>query len=435
MKTANMLRPLMVLLVAAIVFVPILSAQNISKNYVILAKGQGPGSTNFAKSLGPALTANLEKIGVVLATSADPGFATWAAALPGVQTVAEDPEIQWLPKEPAVQFTGNDVGVEGVNSEPFNGDLWNLRAIHADVTAASGDMGAGARVAVLDSGMDLVNPDLVPNINQGLAISFVPGEVVQPQCTAPCFNHGTHVGGIIAAAINNIGVQGVAPEAELVPVKVLRESGSGAFSWVIAGIEYAASIHADIINMSLGATFDVAHAGKDNQGLGTLLSALNRAINHATAAGVLVVSSAGNNGLNLNSSIMTIPAQSGNGMAISATGPYCQTDFDRFASYSNYGQSVINLAAPGGGVDCPNPTFYLDFVLSDSKGAYFFAAGTSMAAPHVSGVAALIVGKYGHIGPASIKAILQQSADDLYKPGADPFSGNGRVNAQKALGD
>ena len=435
MKTANMLRPLMVLLVAAIVFVPILSAQNISKNYVILAKGQGPGSTNFAKSLGPALTANLEKIGVVLATSADPGFATWAAALPGVRAVAEDPEIQWLPKEPSVQFTGNDVGVYGVNSEPFNGYLWNLRTIHADVTAASGDMGAGARVAVLDSGMDLVNPDLVPNINQGLAISFVPGEVVQPQCTAPCFNHGTHVGGIIAAAINNVGVQGVAPEAELVPVKVLSESGSGAFSWVIAGIEYAAGIQADVINMSLGATFDVAHAGKDNQGLGTLLSALNRAINHATAAGVLVVSSAGNNGLNLNSSIMTIPAQSGNGMAISATGPYCQADFDRFASYSNYGQSVVNLAAPGGGVDCPASTYYLDFVLSDSKGAYFFAAGTSMAAPHVSGVAALIVGKYGHIGPASIKAILQQSADDLYKPGADPFSGHGRVNAQRALGD
>jgi subtilisin family serine protease len=132
---------------------------------------------------------------------------------------------------------------------------------------------------------------------------------------------------------------------------------------------------------------------------------------------------------------MTIPAQSGNGLAVSATGPYCQTDFDRFASYSNYGQSVINLAAPGGGVDCPLPTYYLDFVLSDSKGAYYFAAGTSMAAPHVSGVAALIVGKYGHIGPASVKAILQRSADDLYKPGADPFSGKGRVNAQKALGD
>jgi subtilisin family serine protease len=404
-----------------------------SKTYVIVAKGQGKGSTAFAANLGSALQANLETIGVVVAQSSDANFATWAAAQPGVQAVTEDPEIQWLPKEPAIQFTGNDVGAEGVNSEPFYKTYqWNLRAIHANVTAASGDMGAGARVAVLDSGMDLVNLDLVPNINQGLAISFVPGEVVQPQCTAPCFNHGTHVAGIIAAAINNIGVQGVAPRAELIPVKVLRESGSGSFSWLVIGIEYAASIHADVINMSLGATFDIAHAGKNNQGLGTLLSALDRAVNHATAAGVLVVSAAGNEAVNLNSSIMSIPAQSGNGMAVSATGPYCQTDFDRFASYSNYGQSVINLAAPGGGVDCG---ISRDYVLSDSKGAYYFSAGTSMAAPHVSGVAALIVGKYGHIGPAAVKAILQQSADDLYKPGADPFSGQGRVNAQKALGD
>jgi lantibiotic leader peptide-processing serine protease len=230
MKMVKVLRLVLVLLVAVMILAPILSAQNVTKNYLILAKGQGPGSTSFAKSLGTAVTANLPKIGVVLATSSDPNFATWAAAKPGVQAVAEDPEIQWLPKEPAVQLTGDDVGVNGVNSEPFNGFLWNLRAIHADVTAANGDMGAGARVAVLDSGMDLVNPDLVPNINQGLATSFVPGEVVQPQCAAPCFNHGTHVGGIIAAAINDFGVQGVAPQAELVPVKVLRESGSGAFS-------------------------------------------------------------------------------------------------------------------------------------------------------------------------------------------------------------
>lgn len=435
MLTVRVLRLVLVILIAAVLVVPFVNAQNITRNYVILAKGQGPGSTAFAKNLGPALVANLESIGVVVARSTDPNFATWAAAQLGVQAVAEDPEIQWLPKEPTVQFTGNDVGAQGVNSEPYNGYLWNLRVIHADVTAAKGDMGAGARVAVLDSGMDLVNPDLVPNINQGLAVSFVPGEVVQPQCTAPCFNHGTHVAGIIAAAINNKGVQGVAPQAELVPVKVLRESGSGSFSWLVTGIEYAASIHADVINMSLGAVFDVAQGGKNNQGLGTLLSALNRAVNHATAAGVLVVSAAGNNGVNLNSSIMSIPAQSGNGMAISATGPYCQTDFDNFASYSNFGQSVVNLAAPGGGVDCPFSTYYLDFVLSDSKGGYFFAAGTSMATPHVSGVAALIVGKYGHIGPAAVRTILQNSADDLYKPGADPYSGKGRVNAQKALGD
>jgi subtilisin family serine protease len=397
--------------------------------YLIVAKGQGKGSTNFAKSLGPALVANLDKIGIVVASSSDPNFATWAAALPGVQAVAADPERQWVPTEPVVRFAG--VMADGVNSEPYMGYQWNLSVIHADVTAAKGDLGAGARVAVLDSGMDLQNPDLTPNINQGLAVSYVPGEVVQPQCTE-CFNHGTHVGGIIAAAINDWGVQGVAPAAELVPVKVLRESGSGTFGWAIMGIEYAASIHADVINMSLGSVFDVAHSGP---GLGTLLSGLNRAINHATANGVLSVSSAGNNGVNLNSRLMSIPAQSGNGMAVSATGPYCQTDFDRFASYSNYGKSVIDVAAPGGGIDCLLETGYLDYVLSDSPGAFYFAAGTSMAAPHVSGVAALIVGKYGHIGPTAIQSILQSTADDLYKPGADPYSGNGRVNAQRALGD
>jgi subtilisin family serine protease len=397
--------------------------------YLIVAKGQGKGSTNFAKSLGPALVANLDKIGIVVASSSDPNFATWAAALPGVQAVAADPERQWVPAEPVVQFAG--VVADGVNSEPYMGYQWNLSVIHADVTAAKGDLGAGARVAVLDSGMDLQNPDLTPNINQGLAVSYVPGEVVQPQCTE-CFNHGTHVGGIIAAAINDWGVQGVAPAAELVPVKVLRESGSGTFGWAIMGIEYAASIHADVINMSLGSVFDVAHSGP---GLGTLLSGLNRAINHATANGVLSVSSAGNNGVNLNSRLMSIPAQSGNGMAVSATGPYCQTDFDRFASYSNYGKSVIDVAAPGGGIDCLLETGYLDYVLSDSPGAFYFAAGTSMAAPHVSGVAALIVGKYGHIGPTAIQSILQSTADDLYKPGAHQYSGNGRVNAQRALGD
>src|SRR5215470_16055593 len=204
------------------------------RNYLLLAKSQGKGSTNFAAAVtasGGLITANMESIGVVAATSGDPNFAANARALPGVQAVAEDPEIQWLPKEKVAQYNGPVA--QGVNTEPLAGFQWNIPTIHADVTAANGDLGAGARVAIVDSGMDLVNPDLVPNINQGLAISFVPGEVVQPQCAAPCFNHGAHVAGIVAAAVNNFGVQGVAPEAELVPVKVLRESGTGTFGWIL----------------------------------------------------------------------------------------------------------------------------------------------------------------------------------------------------------
>jgi lantibiotic leader peptide-processing serine protease len=452
------MRRLLTFLVVAAALVTLGAPQTATaadKTYLILTKGQGQGSTaidDLLAAAGGSVVTRMEAIGVVVASSANPRFLARIAKDPRIAQAAEDVQVQWIPREKSAMATGLDPGTQGVNTEPYGSLQWNLRQIHADETAAGGYLGHGVRVAVLDSGIWSGHPDIAPNLNSLKSKSFVPTEPgIDPVVFG--FNHGTHVAGIIAAPINDKGIQGVAPEAEIVAVKVLAsDTGSGAFSWVIQGIEYAVSINAAIINMSLGATFDRINAG--GGGAGPLIAALNRAINHATAAGVFVVSAAGNEGVNLNSRLWSIPAQSGNGVAVSATGPidfYHLGDsaiFDRAASYTNYGQSVVNVAAPGGDFTLyPNPWYAYDMIISPAgyeyygdpingyRYNYYFGAGTSMAAPHVSGLAALIIGKYGPLNPSQIRALIEKSADDILKPGADPYSGKGRINALTALED
>jgi hypothetical protein len=190
--------------------------------------------------------------------------------------------------------------------------------------------------------------------------SFVPGQPFNSDTGT--FWHGMHVAGIVAAADNGTGVIGVAPEATLISVKVLH-NGSGFFSWIIGGILYAADpaafgqpacARADIINMSLGAGFNKRFVGGRG---GSLVGAVARAVNFATSKGTLVLSSTGNNGIDLGQAqdITFVPAESGSGLAVSATGPIDFADVFTFgsgprtpASYSNYGEGTTYVAAPGG---------------------------------------------------------------------------------------
>ena len=441
-----------------------------AKNYIIIATGdQLPSDIEGqTKSANGTMTALIGATGVATATSDDPNFAVNAAKIAGVRSVVHDFTYQGFDpqKERTIEAASDNVNPPSTgDSNPLFPLQWGATAIHAPEAWNTGALGEGVVVADLDTGFELMHPDLQPNIAG--SYSFVPGEGAQ--FSGPGFSHGTHTAGTIAAADNGIGVIGIAPKAKLLLVKVLGDAGSGSFSWLMSGIVYAAQHNASVVNMSLGAALprngkyldDNGVVVNDAKATQELLVALNKVTAYATKQGVTLIASAGNdaNNGNQDQSLVHIPADATGVISISATGPLgwakapLTTNLDRFASYSNYGTPAVAFAAPGGDFSYYYTSkteavvfrgvyqyvWALDMVLStgriiDGRARYTWAAGTSMAAPHTSGVAALIIGKNGgHMDPTRVEAVLRASADDLGKPGRDPYYGYGRVNAFRAV--
>lgn len=416
---------------------------------------------------GGTLLRRLPQIGVAVVASEDPAFEAAARGLPGVGWVFPDVEVAWV----APSAGGEEVAsTSDFGTPPTSGDddgLFNVQWGHAAIgTPAAWDAGArgaGARVVVLDAGIDADHPDLAPGLNTALSTSFVPGEAFDDVVTG-VFSHGSHVAGIIAAADNGVGVIGVAPEAEIVAVKVLRAgTGSGSLSWILQGLVYAGAVEADVVNMSLEATLGRRGAIHDAEGtlvahvparaVNGLIAAFTRAASFARSRGATLVASAGNGARDRDGDrdLFQLPADLPGVIAVAATGPFGwgadpDTDLDRPTPYSNTGRSAVDLAAPGGNLDATisgtcfvgslfNACRLFDQVMSATNAGWAWTTGTSMAAAHASGVAALVVGRNGGaMRPARVEAVLRGSADDLGDPGRDPVYGAGRVNAARAVG-
>ena len=454
----------------------LMSATAAASSYVILGKAEKltDGTAASLRALGAQVTV-LPEIGVAFASSADPDFAAKAGAIDGVQAVAADFEYQWVaPQTDAGRVEISEaevvVGPSAVygSAETFRNVQWAPDAIHAPDAWDAGARGAGARVAILDGGIHSTHLDIAPRLDVARSRSFVPNQPFNFDlrrdaagvCNTPdTFWHGTHVAGIVAAPGQGAGTVGIAPDATIIGVKVLH-CGSGSFAAVINGIVYAATPIADggagahIINMSLGALVE-----RGGSGIAHLAIAIERATKYADRRGVLVVASAGNDAVELNGGTFNIPSDVGQVLAIAATGPMGwalgSTDVDRPASYTNFGTNTISVAGPGGDFVLPGnqvcskpriptgtvaaPCWVMDMVMAPCRGTgtsigtYCFAAGTSMAAPAVSGVAALVIGKFGPMPPQKLRHHLEQSADDLGKPGNDDFYGRGRINALRAI--
>lgn len=438
----------------------VVSAKQAEQSYVLSANQWGSAQTAAVAAAGGTVTFSHAEGGVGIATSSQPDFLARALAGGAISSGALDEVVQWQPPASEIDF-GEAAVTPG--DETFINLQWNIKSIEAPAAWAAGFTGQGVRVAVLDGGIRSTHVDLDGNLDVARSVSFVPGFAFNQDVGT--FWHGTHVAGIIAAEDNAIGTIGVAPSATIIGVKVLH-NGGGSFGAVIAGLMYASDPiangggGADIINMSLGATFPRG----GGPGTGQLIGALNKAVNYA-GRNSLVVSAAGNDGLDLDhsKSFISVPAMSGSGIAVSATGPVGYavgypngaTNFRRPASYTNFGNSLVNVAAPGGDFVLPGtalcsipavpagsvsaPCWVFDMVISTSRGSgasnssYSFAAGTSMAAPAAAGVAALIKQRFPGISNGALKNHLLQSADDEGKKGHDPFYGRGFVNARRAV--
>jgi lantibiotic leader peptide-processing serine protease len=312
---------------------------------------------------------------------------------------------------------------------------WHLGAVGMQAAWDAGRFGSpSTTVAILDTGIDGTHPDLVGRVDLTRSISYVAlddewAALAFPNrhVTTDLHYHGTHVAATVVS--NGFVAAGVARDVRLMAVRVCTAATDPPVCStidVLRGILHAVDHGADVINLSLGGGFS-------KEGAGPLVSIIQRVLTYANRGGAVVVVAAGNAGRDMDhdGNLFSAYCDGAHAVCVSAT-----DEGNVPAFYTNYGRSSVSVAAPGGGLSpvwaaCSTTSLWIPVC---GTGAYALgAAGTSMAAPHVAGLAALLVDEVGR-NPALIRARILQGAVDLGARGTDPYFGKGLIWVPGSLG-
>ncbi|MGV9289691.1 S8 family peptidase [Streptomyces sp. NPDC003719] len=442
---------------------PDAGAEATSLSYVVnVQPGHGPSAQvkrAIAKAGGTIVT-SYDRIGVIVVHSADPDFARTVRKARGVQSAgatrtAPLPSASTTdvgtPKVLTAQEAAAAQAVQG--QDPLESLQWDLPAIKADKAHEKSLGSSRVTVAVIDTGVDDTHPDIAPNFDRQASVNCVAGK---PDTADGAWRpgaaespHGTHVAGEIAAAKNGVGMTGVAPGVKVAGIKVSNPDGFFYTEAVVCGFMWAAEHGVDVTNNSYY-TDPWYFNCKNDPDQKALVEAVSRASRYAEKKGAVNVAAAGNENYDLASDEILdpsspndttpgdrvvdpskcydIPTQLPGVVTVAATGAKGLK-----SSFSNHGLGVIDIAAPGGdstAYQTPAPPATSGLILGTLPGGKWgYMAGTSMASPHVAGVAALIKSTHPHATPAMVKALLYAQADATACTKPYDIDGDGKVDA------
>ncbi|MGW1715441.1 S8 family peptidase [Streptomyces sp. NPDC002156] len=411
---------------------------------------------------GGTIVTSYDRIGVIVVHSANPDFAKIVREVPGVQSAgntrnaplpAQSTTDMGAPKVLSAAEVASATADATAAQDPLEPLQWDLPAIKADKAHEKSLGSSKVTVAVIDTGVDDTHPDIAPNFDRAASVNCVTGK---PDTTDRAWRpttgespHGTHVAGEIAAAKNGVGVTGVAPGVKVSGIKVSTTAGYFYTEAVVCGFVWAAEHGVDVTNNSYY-TDPWYFNCKNDPDQKALVDAITRATQYAEHKGVVNVAAAGNENYDLAADEITdpvspndatpsdrvidpsecydIPTQLPGVVTVASTGAKGIK-----SSFSNHGLGVIDIAAPGGDstrYQTPAPPATSGLILGPLPGGTWgYMAGTSMASPHVAGVAALIKSTHPHASARLVKALLYAEADATTCTDPYDINGDGKVDA------